>query len=115
MIVVEARVCIVVLCPEHFTRMSASEVKWAVPSFDGDQMTPSRCCREVTCCYTYSVSSGYFRYRKDQPIQSEKSLWKLCPEHRRPLRISEFDKKNRVATWRCPVARCGRCEKRQMR
>jgi hypothetical protein len=114
MIVTEEKISRVPLCPVHFTRMRSSEVTWAVLFLFEVETNPSFCCIEIGCPYTYSLSSGYFRFRVGKRIESETALRHLCRVHHRPLYISECDGGSKITAWRCPEARCKTTEKRRM-
>jgi hypothetical protein len=104
MIVKGVRISRIPLCPVHLTGMSLADLKLAVPN-EVRTIEVSR-CPEPGCVYTFSRTSGYFRFYEGGKIDSEKSLWSVCPEHRRPLYISQFDSQSKIATWCCPDIDC---------
>jgi hypothetical protein len=106
MIATEVEIARVPLCPMHFTRMKACEVWYPDPVTFAREMTSWFYCAEIDCNYAYSLSRGYFRFRKGEPIESEESLRDLCRIHHHPLYISEYGSQSKIAIWRCPEARC---------
>lgn len=106
MIAKEENVSPVPLCPIHFTEMVPRVLRWRIAWENDAQESPSRCCQEAGCSYTFTLSSGYFRFHASEPIQSEMSLRSLCKEHRRPLYIASGDAVTGTASWRCPERGC---------
>jgi hypothetical protein len=114
MIVKEEKISCVPLCPVHLIGMGLADLKLVWPfSKDVGTIEVSR-CREPGCIYTYSRTDGYFRFYAGGSIKSEEGLLSLCPEHRRPLYMSEYDSQCKTITWGCPEAGCVKSEKRRM-
>ena len=96
----------VALCPEHFKRLMASDAQTLDPLSHQSVTTPMLRCAVTDCLWTYSLASGYFRFLKNEPIRSERSLWHVCPSHHRPLHISNHESEHEIAIWQCPEEGC---------
>lgn len=104
MIATEEKLLCIPLCPVHLTAMRGVDLKVVGP--DGVRILDGAGCPEPCCVFTFSRTIGYCRFYEGVQFQSEKSFWFKCPEHRRPLYISDYDEKDKTATWRCPDTHC---------
>ncbi len=93
-------------CRKHRTEMKSSEVWRLDPASNEPKRTFSFCCAEVGCNWTYSPSSGYYRFREGEPVESEEPLHDRCPLHRHRLSNSEYDRQSKIEVWRCPEPGC---------
>ncbi len=106
MIVKEKKISRVPLCPVHLSGMGLADLKLVWPFANEVGTIEVSKCPQPGCVYTFSRTDGYFKFCAGGNINSEKSILSLCPKHRRPLYISEYDSQSKIATWRCPEAGC---------
>jgi hypothetical protein len=106
MIVKEEKISRIPICPVHLTGMTPADLKLVGPVFNEIRTIEVSRCPERGCVYTFSPSTGYFRFSAGGKINSEKRLWSVCPEHHRPLYISEYDSQSKIATWCCSGIDC---------
>lgn len=108
---IESKICRVMLCPVDYTEMISSEIPWVV---DEVQMIPSRSCTVAGCPYRYTLSGGYLKSQEDEAPKPDQALRLLCPVHRHPLYISEYDSRSKTETWRCPETDCETIKRRRL-
>jgi hypothetical protein len=113
MIVKEEKISRVPLCPVHLIGMGLADLKLVWPFANEVETTGVSKCPQPGCVYTFSRTDGYFKFCAGGNINSEKSLWSVCPEHRGPLYMSEYEGESDIATWRCPQTGCKTDEKRR--
>ena len=104
----------VALCPDHFKRLMPTDAQTLDPLSHRSVTTPMLRCAEADCLWTYSLASGYFRFLNGERIQSEKSLWHVCPLHHRPLCISDYKSAGEIAIWQCPEEECETIPRQQL-
>jgi hypothetical protein len=102
------------LCPMHRTEMKLCEVSYPdLLGYERNTINRFR-CTVVGCDCTCPPSRSYSRFGESESIERDESPRDLCPEHRRPLCLLEYDSQSRIEVWGCPKACCEPIKKSRM-
>jgi hypothetical protein len=102
--VVQTRVDLHALCPQHLTKMIPVELVLKV----GSDVFSKYCygCKLSGCRYHFHIVQGYFETSEGQDIERDLAFWKRCCADGMPMYISEVVLQTGEPLWRCPQAGC---------